>query len=67
MIARQEIGSLDRRVVDSWGNTRPCADERQSGAHGKDIHSEFLREKAPSEGGDIHAWGFEAGETTIVL
>ena len=36
-------------------------------AHSKDIHSEALREKAPSAGGDIHAWGYEAGETTIEL
>ena len=33
----------------------------------EDIHSEALRKKPQAEGGDIHAWGYEAGETTIGL
>jgi hypothetical protein len=29
--------------------------------------SEALREKAPSEGGDIHAWGYEAGDRDWIM
>ena len=50
-------------VVDSWWNARAA----ERAALARIIHSGASREEAPSEGGDIHAWGYEAGETTIGL
>jgi len=43
----------------------PAWRPRHKGQVHSDRMSEALRKKAPSEGGDSHAWGYEAGETTI--